>query len=399
VWLLWWDSGRSHQMLEMRPSGSPQGSPFVYGEMTIVFRSMFIIPAALSVILSIAISTAPAAHAQVAPPNEGDFVIRDFHFLSGETTPELRIHYRTLGKATLDSSGRTTNAVLLLHGTGASGKQFVERAFGDVLFGPGQLLDANRYFVILPDGIGHGGSSKPSDGMRAHFPKFDYADMVAAQYQLVTNGLNLNHLRLVLGTSMGCMHTWMWAENYPDFMDALMPIACLPVPIAGRNHVFRQMITDAIRRDPDWKDGDYIGEPSVALQAVRSIELIAGSSPLDLQRKLPTPGAAEKGLEEFEESVMGGSDANDLLFQWSASRDYDPSALLGKITARVTAINSADDFINPPELGIAETEITKVHNGTFVLLPISDQTHGHITYNYAAAWQQYLEALLKSSQR
>jgi homoserine O-acetyltransferase/O-succinyltransferase len=359
---------------------------------------MFIIPAALSVILSIAISTA-AAQAQTPPPNEGDFVIRDFHFLSGETMPELRIHYRTLGKAVVDSNGRTTNAVLLLHGTGASGKQFMEPSFGDVLFGPGQRLDTNRYFVILPDGIGYGGSSKPSDGMRAHFPNFDYADMVAAQHQLVTDGLNVNHVRLVLGTSMGCMHTWMWGENYPDFMDALMPIACLPVPVAGRNHVFRQMTTDAIRRDPEWKDGDDTSEPSDALRAVRSIELIAASSPLDLQRKLPTPGAAEKDLEEFENSAVGGSDANDLLFQWSASQNYDPSALLGKITAPVMAVNSADDFINPPELGIAETEITKVHNGTFVLLPISDQTHGHVTYNYAAAWQQNLQRLLKSSQR
>jgi homoserine O-acetyltransferase len=367
--------------------------------MTVVFRSIFIIQVALGVILSIVISTTSALQAQVPPPSDRDFVIRDFHFLSGETMPELRIHYRTLGKATVDSSGRTTNAVLLLHGTGASGAQFIERSSSDVLFGPVQLLDTNRYFIILPDGIGHGGSSKPSDGMRARFPQFDYADMVAAQYQLVTKGVNVNHLRLVLGTSMGCMHTWMWGENYPDLMDALMPIACLPVAVAGRNHVFRQMITDAIRQDPDWKHGDYTGEPRDALRAVRSIELIAGSSPLDLQRKFPTSDAAEKGLDEFDSSNMGGSDANDLLFQWSASQNYDPSALLGKITAPIMAVNSADDFINPPELGIAETEITNVKNGTFVLLPISDQTHGHITYNYAAAWQQHLQVLLKSSQR
>jgi homoserine O-acetyltransferase/O-succinyltransferase len=258
-------------------------------------------------------------------PQEGDYVLRDFHFKSGETVPELRMHYLTLGKPARDVSGRVTNAVLILHGTGGSGRQFLAPQFADVLFGPGQLLDASRYFIILPDDIGHGKSSKPSDGLRAHFPHYDYDDMVLAQHELLAQGLGVNHLRLILGTSMGCMHSWVWGESYPDFMDALMPLACLPVPIAGRNRVWRKMVMDGIRQDPDWKNGDYTTEPRAALQIGAGFLLIAGSAPLLMQRNSPTREAADKYLEESMKRIIANLDTNDLLYAVNSSRNYDPS--------------------------------------------------------------------------
>jgi homoserine O-acetyltransferase/O-succinyltransferase len=330
-------------------------------------------------------------------PHEGDFIVHNFAFKSGETLPEVRIHYSTLGKLAKDADGRTSNAVLILHGTSGTGKQFLRDIFAGVLFGPGQLLDANRYFIILPDNIGHGGSSKPSDGMHAHFPQYEYADMIALQHELLEKGLGVNHLRLILGTSMGCMHSWIWGEAYPDMMDALMPLACLPVQIAGRNRLWRKMVIDGIRQDPDWKNGDYTTEPRAALQIAADFLLIAGSAPLHQQEELPDRDAADRYLENSMKRIMAGLDANDFLYAVSASRDYDPSAQLEKINVPVMFINSADDFINPPELGIAEREIKKVKKGKFVLLPTSQQTYGHGTHTHAAVWQGYLKELLDES--
>lgn len=330
-------------------------------------------------------------------PTEGDYIAHDFHFQSGETLPELRLHYMTLGKAARDSAGKVTNAVLILHGTGGSGRQFLAPQFADVLFGPGQLLDANRYFIILPDNIGHGKSSKPSDGMRAHFPQYDYDDMVAAQHELLEKGLGVGHLRLVMGTSMGCMHSWVWGETYPEFMDAMMPLACLPVQIAGRNRLWREMVMQGIRQDPDWKNGDYTAEPRAALQISADFLLIAGSAPLLMQKNLPTRDAADKYLDDSMNRITATLDANDLLYAVNASRNYDPSSKLETIKAPVMFVNSADDFINPPELGIAEREIKRVPHGKFVLIPISDQTHGHGTHTWAAVWQEYLKELLAES--
>jgi len=341
--------------------------------------------------------TTPAAEApDPMRAFEGEYVASNFHFASGETLPELRIHYTVIGKPHRDARGHVDNAVLILHGTGGSGHNFLTDKFSGVLFGKGRLLDTNRYFIILPDGIGHGQSSKPSDGLHAHFPQYAYQDMVAAQYALVTLGLQVDHLRLVLGTSMGCMHTWMWGESHPDFVDALMPLACLPVQIAGRNRVWRELLIDAIRGDPDWRQGEYRTQPIGALRTAAGMLLIAGSAPIQMQLTLPTRDAADQFAQKYMERQLEDLDANDLLYQVSASRDYDPSGGLESIRAPVMWVNSADDFINPPELGIAEREIKRVPKGLFVLLPASDQTHGHGTHTWAAVWQQYLGQLLES---
>ena len=332
-------------------------------------------------------------------PHEGDFVIHNFAFKSGETVAEIRMHYATLGKPEKDPSGQTTNAVLILHGTSGDGKQFLRDIFAGVLFGPSQLLDANRHFIILPDNIGHGKSSKPSDGMHAHFPQYQYADMIALQRELLEKGLGVNHLRLVLGTSMGCMHSWMWGETYPDMMDALMPLACLPAQIAGRNRIWRKMVIDGIRQDPDWKNGDYTAEPRAGLQIANDFLLIAGGAPLHLQQDCPTRDGADACLDKFMKRDQSWLDANDFLYAVNASRDYDPSPDLEKIKAPVMFINSADDFINPPELGIAEREIKRVKKGKFVLIPVSEQSYGHGTHTHAAVWQQYLKELLDESAR
>lgn len=331
-------------------------------------------------------------------PQEGDYISHDFHFHSGEVLPELRLHYMTFGKPARDASGRVTNAVLILHGTGGSGRQFLQPQFADVLFGPGQLLDVNRYFIVLPDNVGHGKSSKPGDGLHAHFPQYDYDDMVKAQHELLEKGLGVSHLRLIMGTSMGCMHSWVWGETYPDFMDALMPLACLPVQIAGRNRIWRKMVIDGIRQDPDWKNGDYTTEPRAALQIGTDFLLIAGSTPLPMQNSLPTRDAADKYLEDYVKRAELTLDANDLLYAVSSSGNYDPSPQLDKITAPVMHINSGDDFINPPQLGIAEREIKRVKRGRFVLIPASAETHGHGTHTWAVFWQQYLRDLLQESQ-
>ena len=342
-------------------------------------------------------ATAPSLAGQ--PPVEGDFTLKDFAFTSGDKLAELKIHYTTYGHIERDAAGHVSNAVLIMHGTTGSGMQFTHKQFADVLFGPGQLLDLTRYYVILPDDIGHGQSSKPSDGMHAKFPRYGYRDMVAAEHALVSDGLHVDHLRLVLGTSMGCMHSWMWLEAWPSMIDAAMPLACLPVPIAGRNRQWRKMVIDAIRHDPAWKQGDYTEEPRGALETVADIFAIAGSSPIADQKRMPTPDAADRETEDATKKFIDSHDANDVLYAVSASRDYDPSADLEKITAPVMFVNSADDFINPSELAIAEREIRRVKQGKLVVIPASEQTHGHGTHTWAAIWQPYLKELLDRSKR
>ena len=327
--------------------------------------------------------------------SEGDYVAHDFHFKSGETMAELRLHYTTLGAPARDANGRTTNAVLIMHGTGGSGQSLLQPIFAGVLFGPGELLDANRYFIILPDDVGHGKSSKPSDGLHARFPHYDYDDMVAAEHELVEKGLGVDHLRLVMGTSMGCMHTFVWAETYPDYMDALMPLACQAVAVAGRNRIWRKMIIDGIESDPEWKNGDYTTEPRSGLEIATDILVIAGSAPLQMQKNYPTRDAADQYLEDYRKRIAKILDANDFLYAVSASRNYDPSSQLDKIKAPVMWINSADDFINPPELGIAERQIKLIKNGRFILIPASLETYGHGTHTHAAVWQRYLKLLLE----
>jgi homoserine O-acetyltransferase len=326
---------------------------------------------------------------------EGDHVIRDFRFGSGEALKELRIHYVTLGEPRRDAAGRITNAAMLLHGTGGSGRQFLRPQFADVLFVPGGLLDPAHFFIILPDGIGHGKSSKPSDGLRGRFPHYNYDDMVAAQHTLLTEALGVGHLRLILGSSMGCMHAFVWGETYPGFMDALMPLACLPVEIAGRNRMWRKMAMDAITADPDWKGGEYGEQPKRALRTAAYLLILAGSAPVQMQESYPTREAADHHLEQRVKDQVAGLDANDLLYQINASRDYDPSARLHIIRARVMWVNSADDFINPPELEIAEREAKKLRNGRFALLPVSKETRGHGTHTWAQLWKDYLAELLR----
>jgi len=340
----------------------------------------------------------PNAFAQDAPkPVEGDYVAKNFTFKDGEKLAELKLHYMTLGKPVKDANGRVTNAVLIMHGTGGSGRQFLAKYFAGELFGPGQLLDANKYYIILRDGIGHGKSSKPSDGMHMKFPKYDYDDMVAADHLLLTEALGVNHLRLVMGTSMGCMHSFVWAETYPEFMDAAMPMACLPVQIAGRNRLWRAMAMHAITSDPEWKGGEYTEQPKIAMQTWLDFLLIAGSAPIQMQKELPTRDAVDKFLEEAYATRTKNLDANDILYQVAASRNYDPSSQLGKIKVPVMWINSTDDFINPPELGIAEQKVKEIAKGKFVLIPASDHTYGHGTHTHAEVWKGFLAELLAQS--
>jgi homoserine O-acetyltransferase/O-succinyltransferase len=327
-------------------------------------------------------------------PTEGDFVVRNFKFTNGETLAELKLHYRTLGKIRKDSRGKVTNAVWIGHGTGGSGAQFIRPEFAGELFGAGQLLDATQYFIVLPDGIGHGGSAKPSDGLRAKFPQYGYTDMVEAQYRLLTEGLGVNHLRLVMGTSMGGMHSWVWGERHPDFMDALLPLASLPAQISGRNRVWRRTLIDAIRNDPAWNGGNYTAQPP-SLRTAQSIIYFMGSNPLLRQEQMPTFAKADEVLEQYMASTLKTLDANDLLYQVSASWDYDPGPALEKIRVPLIAVNSADDLINPPELGILEREIKRVPRGEAVMIPLSPESRGHGSHTIAKLWKPQLEKLLK----
>jgi len=363
---------------------------------SMLLRSISSIAAAL---LWTAASLPVHANPASLPTVEGDFIAHDFRFSSGATLGELRLHYTTLGQPARDAGGRVTNAVLILHGTGGDGHQFLRPQFAGELFGPGQPLDITKFYVILPDGIGHGKSSKPSNGAHARFPEYGYADMVSAQHLLLTAGLGVEHLRLLMGTSMGCMHSFVLGETYPDFMDAMMPLACLPVQIAGRNRMWRRMLIDAIREDPAWAGGDYASEPRQALRTASDLLTIAGSAPLYLQATYPTRDSADQRVVESTNSALATLDANDLLYQVSASGDYDPSGRLDQIRARVLWINSADDFINPPELGIAEAQTKRLKNGRFVLLPISERTRGHGSHTWAVLWKSELMTLLAETAR
>jgi homoserine O-acetyltransferase len=345
--------------------------------------------------LSIALLAVTAQAADYPAPAQGDFVIRDFKFKSGDTLPELRIHYRTLGKPVRDAQGKVTNAVLITHGTGGTGAQFLRPEFAGELFGQGGLLDAARYYIILTDGIGHGQSSKPSDGLHARFPHYGYRDMVDAQYRLLTEALRVNHLKLVMGTSMGGMQTWVWGERYPAFMDALMPLASLPDQISGRNRVWRRTVIDAIRNDPEWKGGDYTVQPP-SLRTGLSMLYFMGSNPVLRQQQTPTLAATDEALEAYVDTGMTTTDANDLVYQLEASRDYDPAPGLEKIQAPLIAVNSADDLINPPELGILEREIKRVKRGQAVVLPLTPATRGHGSHTVAVLWKQYLQQLLRN---
>src|SRR5438309_4087382 len=324
------------------------------------------------------------------PVQSSDFVLRDFHFRSGEVLPELRMHYRTLGTPRVDKLGSVENAVLILHGTTGNGSNFLRPEFAGELFNPGQPLDAARYFIILPDGIGHGQSSKPSDGLHAKFPRYGYRDMIEAQYRLLTEGLKVNHLRLVIGTSMGGMHTWLWGEMYPDFMDALMPLASLPTQISGRNRVWRRMIIDAIRTDPEWQNGDYQTQPHGLRLAAETL-FFMGNNPFQRQKEAPTLAQADKVLDTYVNNALKTLDANNVLYALEASSDYDPGPGLEKIQAPLLAINFADDLINPPELRILEREIKRVKRGKAILVPASDQTRGHGTHTLAVVWKRHLE--------
>ncbi len=339
----------------------------------------------------------PAAPAGKWPAVDGTVTLQNFRFGTGETLPELKLHYLTLGTPHRNAAGHTDNVVLLLHGTGGSAHSLLNPLFSDVLFAPGGVLDITKYFIILPDDIGHGESSKPSDGLHAHFPAYDYDDMVRSQHMML-EAMKVDHLRLILGTSMGCMQTFVWGETYPDFADALAPFACLPVQIAGRNRMMRYMMIQAVKQDPAWMAGEYKTEPVEGLRNANELLLIMGSSPLQMQKQAPTRELAEQYVDRYLERTMAVTDANNLIFYVNASRNYDPSPRLDRITAPVLWINSADDYINPPELGIAEKMVKRMPNARFILIPISDATRGHGTHTVAAVWKDYLAEFMQNTE-
>jgi len=333
-------------------------------------------------------------------PNQTDgcFVMPGFRFRSGEVLPELRLQYLTLGTPKRDSSGRVVNAVLMLHGTTSTSRHFLRPSVANELFGEGQPLDASRYFIILPDDIGHGGSSKPSDGLRSRFPHFGYHDSVTAQYRLVTEHMSIDHLLLVFGYSMGGMQAWLWGERYPDSMDAIMPLACQPAQIAGRNLLFRRMIAKAIHSDPGWQGGEYREPPRGWLHASVMFTIMT-DSPVSLQAQAPTREAAEVLFDEIAALAAETYDANDLLSWLEASWDYDPEPELHTIKAQVLAANFADDMINPPNLGIMERTLQRVARGRHVLIPESASTKAHQTVFLASVWKPYLLELLQAIER
>ncbi len=329
------------------------------------------------------------------PRQDGTVTLPNFRFGTGETLPELKLHYLTLGTPHRNAAGHVDNAVLLLHGTGGSAHSLLNPIFSDVLFVPGGVLDIQKYFIILPDDIGHGQSSKPSDGLRMHFPAYDYDDMVRSQ-RMMLDQMKVDHLRLILGTSMGCMQTFVWGETYPGFSDALAPFACLPVQIAGRNRMMRYMGIQGIKLDPAWKNGDYTTEPTEGLRLAETILLVMGSAPLVMQKAAPTREAAEQYVDRYW--ARPTPDANDMIYYLNASRNYDPSARLETITAPVLWINSADDYINPPELGIAEKMVKRMPHARFILIPISNQTRGHGTHTAAAVWKNDLAEFMQQTE-
>jgi homoserine O-acetyltransferase len=347
---------------------------------------------------AVPITPAPAATTSW-PTHETDFTIRDFRFRTGETLPNLRIHYTTLGQPHRDAAGAIDNAVMVLHGTGGTGKQFLSPQFADQLYGPRQPLDITKYWIILPDNIGHGGSSKPSDGLRMRFPRYDYDDMVAAQYRLLSDGLGIRRMRLIMGTSMGCMHAFVWGETHPDFARALMPLACEPIELAGLNRMWRQLLIDGIKADPAWAGGDYKSEPQQGLRTAESLLFIAGAAPLNYQKLYPERDRAAAFASGKVTQAIAGLDANDLIYQVDASRTYDPSSRLETITAPMTWINSADDFINPRNFDYPKQAVKRMPNARFRLIPETADTHGHGTHTWAVNWKADLVDLLKRTEK
>jgi homoserine O-acetyltransferase len=330
------------------------------------------------------------AQAQSPEPiaaTDGEWIVTDFRFHTGEVLQQLRLQYSTVG----DPTGEP---VLILHGSGGNRRQFLDESFAGELFGPGQPLDASRYFIIIPDNIGHGGSSKPSDGLRAQFPKYNYGDMVRAQYRLITEHLGISRLRLIIGGSMGGMHAWMWGEMYPDFVDALMPLQCLPVEIAGINRMLRRAIVDSIRSDPAWQGGEYDEQPRDALTSVAYIELALFADPIAMYRSAPTLAQADEAFESVPQ-MRQGADANDLLYVYEASRDYNPEPHLEEIRARVFAINTADDSTNPPDLNVLPRLISRVQDGRYILIPRTAETVGHGSYRQGRLYAEYITEILR----
>jgi len=360
-----------------------------------IFRLLTVLCLQLPFTFAQEAATTKAADPDPLVTAESDYILKDFHFVDGESLPELKLHYRTIGQpASNPSTGEVKNAVLLIHGTTGTGKQFLAKGFRDAMFEPGQPLDAAKYYLILPDAIGLGGSSKPSDGLHDRFPRYGYKDMVAAEERLVTEGLGIKHLRLVFGISMGGMHAWLWGEQYPALMDAIIPVACQPDKIAGRNLLWRHIITTAVRSDPEWNGGDYHRPPS-SLARVYPILKLMTSNAAQLQQELGSVEQVNVWLESIAEFCRSGQiDANDLVHRFEASADYDPAPGLEKIQASVLAINFADDELNPPELGIVDRTKQRVRNGQFVLIPASSQTQGHMTARKALIYAPFVADFL-----
>lgn len=325
---------------------------------------------------------------------EGDFLVKDFHFRSGETLPDLRLHYVTLGTPHRNSSREIDNAILLLHVTGGDGSDFLAPSFSSPLFGPGQPLDVTKFYLIIPDSIGHGKSSKPSDGLRAHFPHYDYEDMVAAQYRLVTEKLGVRHLGLVMGFSMGGMEAWLWGERYPDMMDGLLPFGALPVEIAGRNRLTRRIIIEAIRHDPEWKNGDYEQQPHLASRLAPLIGMMIGN-PITQYEKYPTRAATDAWYEQIVQRAYA-TDTNDKLYYYDASSDYNPSPDLEKIRAKLLLILFADDQVNSPAFEVLDREMPRVRNGRYVIIPAGKQSNGELNNFNVELWRSYVEDFLRS---
>jgi homoserine O-acetyltransferase len=348
-------------------------------------------------------TTAPAAQATTQPAprwqvNEANYIVRDVRFGPNERLAQVRLHYATLGQPHRDGRGRVDNAVLLLHGTGGTGRQFLQPQFADELFGPGQPLDITRYWIIMPDNIGHGQSSKPSDGLHMRFPHYDYDDMVALQHRLLSEHLRVRRVRLILGTSMGCMHAFVWGETYPAFAQALMPLACEPVEIAGLNRMWRQAIIDGIQSDPAWNNGEYSSQPTQGLRTAASVLSIAGAAPLYFQERWPTREAATTEVRARIERSMSGMDANDAIYQFESSRNYNPWPNLERITVPVMWVNSADDFINPRNFEFPQTAVARMGaNARFRLIQETADTRGHGTHTWAVNWKRDLEELLARS--
>jgi homoserine O-acetyltransferase len=364
---------------------------------SLLSAALFTIPAAAQTMSTPAATPPPAAVDW--PTQDHTFTIPNFHFTDGETLPELNLHYLTLGTPHRNAQGHTDNAILLLHGTGGDRRTLLNPVFSNVLFGPRQPLDIHKYFLILPDDIGHGDSSKPSDGLHMRFPRYDYDDMIASQHAMLLDGLHVDHLRLILGTSMGCMQAFVWGETFPAFSDALAPFACLPTELAGRNRMMRYLAIENIKNDPAWKNGDYTSEPIQGLRAANEMLFIMGSSPLQMQKAAPTRAAAEKYVDDALARSTAATDANNLIYYVNASRNYNPEPKLSTISAPVLWINSADDYINPPELGIAEKLVTQMPHAKFILIPTSDATRGHGTHTQAIVWKQYLIDFLAQTEK